>query len=125
MKQLTETQLVDNWNKLLQLIEDTFEGERKDRLLEMYKFFEDNYSILWDSPYNKLRNDVCHSNNKERGKYTLEQIDETRNIVLLKAYTGLVAKNIAVVDFFESSVKIDEEKLVEEFLKLSEGMYLK
>lgn len=92
---------------------------------KMYKFFEDNYSILWDSPYNKLRNDVCHSNYKERGKYTLEQIDETRNIVLLKAYTGLVAKNIAVVDFFESSVKIDEEKLVEEFLKLSEGMYLK
>ena len=34
MKQLTETQLLDNWNKLLQLIEDTFEGERKEKLLE-------------------------------------------------------------------------------------------
>ena len=45
MKQLTETQLVDNWNKLLQLIEDTFEGERKDRLLEMYKFFEDRMLV--------------------------------------------------------------------------------
>ena len=37
MKQLTETQLLDNWQKLLQLVEDTFEGERKEKLLEMYK----------------------------------------------------------------------------------------
>ena len=27
MKQLTEKQIVDNWNKLMKLIEDTFEGE--------------------------------------------------------------------------------------------------
>ena len=33
MKQLTEEQLLGNWNKLLQLVEDTFEGERKERLL--------------------------------------------------------------------------------------------
>jgi hypothetical protein len=45
MKQLTETQLVDNWNKLLQLIEDTFEGERKEKLLEMYKFFEERMLV--------------------------------------------------------------------------------
>ena len=45
MKQLTETQLLDNWNKLLQLIEDTFEGERKEKLLEMYKFFEDRMVV--------------------------------------------------------------------------------
>ena len=41
MKQLTEQQILDNWNKLMKLIEDTFEGERKDKLLEMYKYFED------------------------------------------------------------------------------------
>jgi len=40
MKQLTEQQILDNWNKLIKLIEDTFEGERKDKLLEMYKYFE-------------------------------------------------------------------------------------
>ena len=45
MKQLTETQLLDNWNKLLQLVEDTFEGERKEKLLEMYKFFEDRMVV--------------------------------------------------------------------------------
>ena len=41
MKQLTEEQLLGNWEKLLQLVEDTFEGERKEKLLEMYKYFED------------------------------------------------------------------------------------
>jgi len=41
MKQLTEKQILDNWNKLMKLIEDTFEGERKEKLLEMYKHFED------------------------------------------------------------------------------------
>ena len=40
MKQLTEQQILDNWNKLIKLIEDTFEGERKDKRLEMYKYFE-------------------------------------------------------------------------------------
>ena len=29
MKQLTEEQLLGNWEKLLLLVEDTFEGERK------------------------------------------------------------------------------------------------
>ena len=45
MKQLTEQQIVDNWNKLIQLIEDTFQGERKDKILEMYKYFEDRMSV--------------------------------------------------------------------------------
>ena len=45
MKQLTEEQLLGNWNKLLQLVEDTFEGERKERLLEMYKHFEDRMVV--------------------------------------------------------------------------------
>jgi len=45
MKQLTEKQIVDNWNKLMKLIEDTFEGERKEKLLKMYKYFENRMSI--------------------------------------------------------------------------------
>ena len=28
MKQLTEQQIIDNWNKLMKLIKDTFEGDR-------------------------------------------------------------------------------------------------
>ena len=45
MKQLTEEQLLGNWKKNLQLIEDTFEGDRKEKLLEMYKHFEDRMVI--------------------------------------------------------------------------------
>ena len=45
MKQLTEKQIVDNWNKLIQLIENTFDGERKEKLLEMYKYFENRMSV--------------------------------------------------------------------------------
>jgi len=41
MKQLTEKQILDNWNKLMKLIEDTFDGERKEKLIKMYKHFED------------------------------------------------------------------------------------
>ena len=37
---LSAEQIQDNWNKLIQLIEDTFEGERKEKLLEMYNHFE-------------------------------------------------------------------------------------
>ena len=30
---LSAEQIQDNWNKLIQLIEDTFEGERKDNFI--------------------------------------------------------------------------------------------
>ena len=45
MKQLTEKQIVENGGKLIQLIEDTFDGDRKEKLLEMYKYFEDRMSV--------------------------------------------------------------------------------
>ena len=44
MKQLTEQQIVDNWNKLMKLIEDTFEGERKEKLLARYNELEERAS---------------------------------------------------------------------------------
>ena len=45
MKQLSEQQILDNWNKLIKLIEDTFQGERKVNLMVMYKYFEDRMSV--------------------------------------------------------------------------------
>ena len=45
MKQLTEQQILDNWNNLMQLINDTFTGDRRDNLLNMYKYFEDRMSV--------------------------------------------------------------------------------
>ena len=45
MKQLKEQQIVENWNKLMKLIEDTFEGDRLRKLKTMYTYFEDRMSI--------------------------------------------------------------------------------
>ena len=45
MKQLSEQQIVENWNKLMKLIEDTFEGDRLKKLKTMYVYFEDRMSV--------------------------------------------------------------------------------
>ena len=38
---LTPEQLQDKWNEVIELITDTFEGERRDNILKMYEFFKD------------------------------------------------------------------------------------
>ena len=40
MKELTPEQIQENWNQLRQLINDTFNGERLDKLNHMYDYFE-------------------------------------------------------------------------------------
>ena len=40
MKKLNETQLKENWDKLINLVSETFSGERKEKLLKMYDYFE-------------------------------------------------------------------------------------
>ena len=45
MIEFTPEQIQNNWNKLIKLVEDTFEGERKEKLLEMYKHFEDRMGV--------------------------------------------------------------------------------
>ena len=45
MIELTPEQLQSNWDKLIELIEETFEGERKEKLLEMYNHFEDRMML--------------------------------------------------------------------------------
>ena len=41
MKQLNEQQIQDNWIELRGIINDTFSGERLDKLNKMYDYFED------------------------------------------------------------------------------------
>ena len=41
MKELSIEQIEHNWKKLMQLIEDTFEGDRLRKLKTMYTYFED------------------------------------------------------------------------------------
>ena len=38
---LTPEQLQDKWNEVIELINDTFEGERRDNILKMYEYFKD------------------------------------------------------------------------------------
>ena len=49
MKNLTEQQIQDNWNKLIQLIKDTFPEDypdnRREKLLNMYHYFEDRMCV--------------------------------------------------------------------------------
>tara|TARA_R100000808_G_scaffold22856_1_gene50088 strand:+ start:751 stop:1521 length:771 start_codon:yes stop_codon:yes gene_type:complete len=45
MKQLTENQIIENWDKLMKLIEDTFDGDRLKKLKTMYTYFEDRMSV--------------------------------------------------------------------------------
>ena len=41
MKELTPEQIQENWNKLIQIINDNFSGERLEKLLEMYHYFDE------------------------------------------------------------------------------------
>ena len=38
---LSPTKIKENWNKLITIINDTFSGERKEKLINMYNHFED------------------------------------------------------------------------------------
>jgi len=42
---LTDKQITDNWEKLLNIVETNFTGERKTNLLAMYEFFQDRMLI--------------------------------------------------------------------------------
>jgi len=43
MKELTPEQIQENWEKLIQIVKDTFEegSERREKLLNMYHYFEE------------------------------------------------------------------------------------
>ena len=45
MKQLTPDQIQENWQQLRDLITETFEGDRLEKLNEMYDYFEDRMII--------------------------------------------------------------------------------
>ena len=42
---LTEQQLLDNYTKLRNIVNETFTGERLDNLNKMYDFFEDRIIV--------------------------------------------------------------------------------
>ena len=45
MKDLTNEQLEENYNKLIQLVTNTFDGNKRDNLLKMYEYFKDRIML--------------------------------------------------------------------------------
>lgn len=45
MKKLTEEQIVHNWNELIRIINQSFTGERKEKILKLHEHFENRMSI--------------------------------------------------------------------------------
>ena len=57
MKELTTEQIQQNWESLRGIISDTFEGERLEKLNEMYDYFEDRMVIAPASGKEHYHND--------------------------------------------------------------------
>jgi hypothetical protein len=109
----------------LKILRDIYAKETKTSIKnvdnrKLYPYFRKNYPKLLESVNNKLRNDVCHLNYDERGKYTREQIDEARTDILLKCMTALIARNEFIINFFDEAINIDNkmENFVEQIINL-------
>ena len=61
MGELIEQQITDNWNDLRTIINNTFEGERLEKLNKMYDYFEDRMVV---APYGR-----AHFHNAMVGGY--------------------------------------------------------
>lgn len=104
----------------LKILKDIYAKENKISIKsvdnrKLYPYFRENYPELLESVNNKLRNDVCHLNYDERGKYTREQVDEARTDILLKCMTALIARNEFIINFFDESINMDDK--MDEFLE--------
>jgi hypothetical protein len=59
LKQLTPEQIENNWHDLIDLINTTFEGERLDKLIKMYDYFEERMCLAPASGKEHFHN--CHA----------------------------------------------------------------
>ncbi len=94
MKELTPEQIQENWNKLVQLVEDTFEGERKENLLKMYEYFEDRMCVAPAS--GKPNYHYCHIGGYM--EHVLHVVETAKK--LMKVYQEIGA----VIDFNEEEL---------------------
>ena len=90
MKQLTEQQITSNWDKLRGIINDTFSGERLEKLNKMYDYFEERMCIAPASGKE-------HFHNAHAGGYVEHVLHITDLVVQIYE---LWSKNGATVDDF-------------------------
>ena len=53
---LDETQIADNWLTLMDVIDKEFDGDRRDKLVEMYTFFQDRMMLMPASSFEHFHN---------------------------------------------------------------------
>ena len=53
---LSEEKIVENWDKLMEIIEETFSGERKDNIIKMHEYFQDRMSMAPASSFEHFHN---------------------------------------------------------------------
>ena len=98
MKELTPEQLQDNWNKLIQLIKDTFPedypDDRRGKLLKMYHHFEERMMFAPASGKEHFHN--CHA-----GGYVEHVMHVTTFALQIKE---LWEKNGANIDFTDEEL---------------------
>jgi len=89
MKELTPEQIENNWHDLIDLINTTFEGERLDKLIKMYEYFEERMCLAPASGKE-------HFHNAHPGGY----VEHVLHIVeLSKQIAGLWKQNGATINF--------------------------
>ena len=89
MKELTPEQIENNWHDLIDLVNTTFEGERLDKLIKMYDYFEERMCLAPASGKEHYHN--CHV-----GGY----VEHVLHVVeLAKQIAGMWKQNGATINF--------------------------
>ena len=89
MKELTPEQIENNWHDLIDLVNTTFEGERLDKLIEMYDYFEERMCLAPASGRE-------HYHNAHAGGY----VEHVLHVVeLAKQIAGMWKQNGATINF--------------------------
>ena len=94
MKELTPEQIQENWKQLIQLVEDNFTGERLEKLLKMYDYFEERMCMAPASGKE-------HFHNAHAGGYVEHVIHVTTSALQIKE---LWEKNGASINFTDEEL---------------------
>ena len=95
-KELTPEQIQENWEKLIQIIKDTFEegSERREKLLNMYHYFEERMCMAPASGKE-------HFHNAHAGGYVEHVIHVTNSALQIKE---VWEKNGATINFTDEEL---------------------
>jgi hypothetical protein len=94
IRELTPEQIQENWNQLIQLVNDNFSGERLEKLLKMYDYFEERMSMAPASGRE-------HYHNAYAGGYVDHVIHVTNSALQIK---GVWESNDATINFTDEEL---------------------